>query len=313
MKVSVSVATYNGERFLADQLDTLRSQLQEPDEVVITDDGSADGTCAEASAYIARFHPDDSWKLIRNEENKGYARNFLENCVAATGDVVFFCDQDDLWETDKIRTMVKTLEEHPEIDLLASNLRPFYEEEGARQFDDKVLAEMKDDGSVDRFNTANGFHLKRSGCTMCFRHSFLDEVMPYWEPGWAHDEFLWKMACVTDSCAILQRFTTNRRMHSGNATNIKKRTRDWRLRQLDDMARWNASLKRYAQDKRLDPEGMSRIEKFDEALALRKKLLTKRNPFLWLKLWRRYADCYPRKKGLYLDLYLVFFKESHRN
>ena len=141
----------------------------------------------------------------------------------------------------------------------------------------------------------------------------LDEVMPYWEPGWAHDEFLWKMACVTDSCAILQRFTTNRRMHSGNATNIKKRTRDWRLRQLDDMARWNASLKRYAQDKRLSPEGMSRIEKFDEALALRKKLLTKRNPFLWLKLWLRYADCYPRKKGLYLDLYLVFFKESHRN
>ena len=56
MKVSVRVATYNGERFLADQLDTLRSQLQEPDEVVITDDGSADGICAEASAYIARVH-----------------------------------------------------------------------------------------------------------------------------------------------------------------------------------------------------------------------------------------------------------------
>ena len=313
-KASVVVTLYNGARFIQEQLDTLRNQSYPDIEVVIADDISKDQSVAIVKNYIEKYGLQKNWSIIVNEKNKGYSRNFLETCRLTTGDVIFFCDQDDRWNEDKIEIMMRTLECHPEINLLCCNITPFTEEGGARQLEQKFLDEMKNDNSVEVFGiNSDTFHCKRSGCTMCIRRSYYDKIMPYWTNSWAHDEFVWKMSCLDNSCAIVHNFATNRRMHLNNATNIKERSRKGRIDQIGDMINCCDAWLRYAVDTKASDDVLEKIEKYRSSLVIRQKLLIKRNPMIWIKLWRNYQDCYPRKKGLYLDLYLVFFKTCRKN
>ena len=65
----------------------------------------------------------------KNKENKGYSLNFSDAMKESHGDIVFLCDQDDIWHLDKIKVMSEIMNSHPEIQLLASNVHPFYDGE----------------------------------------------------------------------------------------------------------------------------------------------------------------------------------------
>jgi len=313
-KASIVVTLYNGSRFILEQLESLRIQTYTNIEVIIADDVSKDNGMALVEKFIKENGLSANWKLIVNSQNKGYLKNFLETAALTTGDVIFFCDQDDVWNANKVEIMMQTLDEHLEVNMLCSNLVPFTEENGARKLNPKFLSEMKDDGTVDILGMVqNIFHCKRSGCTMCIRRSYYDQIIPYWISSWAHDEFVWKMACIDNCCGIVHRFTTNRRLHFDNVTNIKERTRDGRIKQLWEMIECNDSLLKYAVDRNADRRVVEKIKKYKKSLQKRTKLLISRNPIIWLSLWKNYAECYPRRTGLFLDLYLVFFKTCKMN
>ena len=76
MKVSVAMTTYNGELYLIEQLDSLREQEMKIDQLVICDDGSKDDTVKIVNEYISKYNLEDSWQIIQNEKNLGYADNF---------------------------------------------------------------------------------------------------------------------------------------------------------------------------------------------------------------------------------------------
>lgn len=100
MKMSIAMATYNGARYLREQLDSFAAQTRLPDELVVCDDGSSDDTLniLEEFARTAPFQV----RIFRNDVNLGYAQNFaraLERCV---GDLVFLSDHDNVWFEDKI-------------------------------------------------------------------------------------------------------------------------------------------------------------------------------------------------------------------
>lgn len=102
-RVSIAMTTYNGVRFLREQLATLEAQTLLPYEVIISDDGSTDGThdiLADAAASSLNI------VVHRNEQRLGWRRNFFEAMSRCTGDLIQFCDQDDLWEPTKIEEMV---------------------------------------------------------------------------------------------------------------------------------------------------------------------------------------------------------------
>ncbi len=100
MTVSVALATYNGEKYVIEQLNSLLNQSRQPDEVIIIDDCSTDSTPQIVRDYISAHSL--PWKFSVAESNSGYKKNFY-NCIKATsGDVVFLCDQDDVWYPDKI-------------------------------------------------------------------------------------------------------------------------------------------------------------------------------------------------------------------
>ena len=115
MKVSVIMATYNGRKFINEQIESIYSQTKKPDEVLIYDDGSTDETCEIIDAFIKQHGLENSWKIKRNISNKGVVLNFLDGAEEATGEIIFYADQDDIWDKKKIELMMQGFAEHPEM------------------------------------------------------------------------------------------------------------------------------------------------------------------------------------------------------
>lgn len=107
MTLSVVLCTYNGEKFLREQLDSVLSQTLLPDEIVVSDDCSNDNTWDILLEYKEK-NP-SLFRLFRNEENIGAHANFRKLFHYASGELVAICDQDDIWLPKKLESCVKEL------------------------------------------------------------------------------------------------------------------------------------------------------------------------------------------------------------
>lgn len=104
--VSIVMCTYNGEKYLREQLDSIVNQTYPIKELLVQDDCSTDGTCDIVREYAQRY---PYIRLIQNERQLGCNRNFYTAMQKADADFVAFSDQDDIWEPDKIAIQVETL------------------------------------------------------------------------------------------------------------------------------------------------------------------------------------------------------------
>ena len=111
MTVSVCMCTFQGEKYIQKQLDSIYEQTKRPDEVIICDDGSGDRTLPLIEDFIQKHHLEGKWNLRRNPENLGYLANFYYACSLCTGDIVFFADQDDVWYPEKLEKMYSVFEQ----------------------------------------------------------------------------------------------------------------------------------------------------------------------------------------------------------
>ena len=107
MRISVCMATYNGEKYIKDQLSSILQQISDYDEIIISDDHSTDNTLD-----IVRNINDKRINLFINEGEKGFTSNFENALKKATGDIIFLSDQDDIWLPEKTSTMVSYLQEY---------------------------------------------------------------------------------------------------------------------------------------------------------------------------------------------------------
>lgn len=108
---SVALATYNGARFLREQLESLADQSHLPAELVVGDDGSTDETLAILEEF--RKRAPFPVRIHCNETNLGYARNFLATAQRCRGDWIAFCDQDDVWLPNKLADVATAVENTP--------------------------------------------------------------------------------------------------------------------------------------------------------------------------------------------------------
>lgn len=113
MKISVALCTYNGEEFIAEQLDSIAAQTKKIDEIVCCDDGSTDRTIEILEVFSRSF--DGKFVLINNPTQLGARKNFEKALGLCTGDIIFLSDQDDAWMPGKIASMHRLFEEMPDI------------------------------------------------------------------------------------------------------------------------------------------------------------------------------------------------------
>lgn len=213
MKISIAMATYNGAAYLEEQLQSFLEQSRLPDELVVTDDASTDGTLDVIRAFAARAPFDVRW--TRNDENLGYAANFSKALGHASGDLVFLSDQDDVWYRDKLARIVAEFTQRPEALLVINDA-------------DIVTASFERTGSTRIAQLRRGgYPLEKfvQGACTAVRREVLDRALPV-PACYTHDSWLHAVCRLLDARVVLEEPLQAFRRHAGNASDsISSRTR----------------------------------------------------------------------------------------
>ncbi|WP_374285560.1 glycosyltransferase [Lactococcus sp.] len=222
MKTAVLMASYNGEKFIQEQLDSIKNQSLKPDYVLIRDDGSTDQTVQTVEKYIADNEL-QGWSIKRNEKNLGWRSNFralLLDSLELETDYVFFSDQDDTWKLDKNEKQVSIMEENGNIEVLSGDLEIVKLDEDAIiphffVFDDKDKEISKYPFSQDH---KTGF---RQGMTLAIKTEFVQDVMEFWESTFdslTHDILFERLSSILGTGYNLNQIVANHKRHGGNAS-----------------------------------------------------------------------------------------------
>lgn len=119
MRISIAMATYNGAKYLQEQLESLGAQTLVPHELVVCDDGSSDKTLDIIQGFAATVP--FPVRIYENETNLGFADNFFKAARLCEGDWVAFCDQDDVWLSNKLLDCASEIKRRPDIVMVLQN------------------------------------------------------------------------------------------------------------------------------------------------------------------------------------------------
>lgn len=318
---SVVMTCYNGVSVIRRQLDSLRNQTKEPDEVLIFDDASADKTAELVEEYIKKYHL-DSWKLIRNKENLGWKENFFRGALQCSYELIFFCDQDDEWQREKIEKMADIIGTNKNMNILACDYSIHY---GLHSVPMKKYRKKRKErtGPIGRYQfTTRFFQNPSPGCTYAVRKSFLHDIKRYWFPEAPHDEFIWLFAIMTDSAWFCNENLMTVFRGESNASDIKYKDIEMQIKNVEYIHTMMEILEEYVrginEEQNSGAKDLLSAEQKTEILKEGKKwcvrrmtLLKKRNPFLWLCMmpYRRYYNSF---RNCLSDLYLVLFGSFRR-
>lgn len=305
MKKSVAIATYNGEKYIIEQLESILHQTSSVQEVCICDDCSTDHTVSKIQSFIQEHNLEESWKISINDQNLGYASNFIQALKQTTGDLVFFCDQDDIWKEERVQEMEAIMEQHPHITLLGSEFEPFSVSKQALQVPKWELKQMKHDGSLEKmeWNPQNIF-IGAQGCTMCVRQSFVQDILPYWYKGWAYDEFVWKLSLSSQSLYMFHQDTLKRRLHENNTSLNKMHTMSVRVKFLEDLLKSHQATYQFAQDHGFVNQ-YKLLEKNIRATQDRIDLLKHKKLYKTIPLTLFYRECYHKKRAILVEMWMA--------
>jgi len=219
--VSIAVCTYNGERFLQAQLDSLLAQTHRPQQIVIRDDVSSDGTLALLQAFVPRAEAAGiAVDLQVNPQNVGYRRNFDGALRACTGEIIFLCDQDDVWHADKLARFCAVFAARPA--LLALHCDAQLIDAAGQPLPGALFDALHYTAAErERMHAGDGFRLmlKRNlmtGAAMAFRRQVLADALPLPATGWVHDAWIGTLAAMRGQIDSLPDALIGYRLHGGN-------------------------------------------------------------------------------------------------
>lgn len=226
LKVSIAMCTYNGANYISEQLRSLLAQTRLPDEIIICDDNSTDET-----VQIILEMNSSLIKLQRNTTNLGSTLNFQQALHMCTGDIIFLADQDDIWNCNKIETMLPQFAKE-NVGIVFSN---------ATVVDHRLnpigsLWELLDLSAEELLALSNGngpdVLARRSlitGMCMAVRREALEGTFPF-VPLWVHDEWIAFIVSATWSIVPINEPLALYRQHVNQQIGVKKKSFCMRLR-----------------------------------------------------------------------------------
>lgn len=209
--ISVCMATYNGERFLRRQLETILPQLAAGDELVIADDSSTDGTVA-----IIRSYDDPRIRLFTGNRFRSPVFNFEFALQQARGNILVLADQDDVWLENKLAVVRDRFAAPPSGPVLIA-LDGYVVDEAEQVIADSIFA---------RLNAGPGFlknlwNNRYLGCCLAFNRELLDVALPFPRRIPMHDIWLGQLCQLVGSAEFVPEKTILYRKHGASLTDFK--------------------------------------------------------------------------------------------
>lgn len=228
--ISVCMATYNGEKYVKEQVVSILEQLSSEDELIVSDDNSTDKTIE-----IIKKLNDPRIKIFSNELERGYTRNFENAINKSSGDVIFLADQDDVWCENKVELMLSLLNDAT---LVISDTRVV----------DAELNTLKESHFAEHGVKTGFLHnflkTRYIGACMAFKRELLDKALPFPKNQklCAHDywialigEAYYKVALVNEPLMLYRRHGNNALTGGEGSTrslSMKLKTRSYCALQL---------------------------------------------------------------------------------
>lgn len=210
-RISVCLATYNGSLYIKEQLESILSQLESTDEVIISDDCSTDKTLAIVEAF-----DDARIKILSGIRFASPIKNFENALKCAIGDIIFLSDQDDVWLPNKVRVMTSYFQEY---DVVVSNC----------SIVDKDLNVIKEKfylSASDRTGFFNNLYDNHYlGCCMAFKKEVLDTVLPFPKKIAMHDIWIGLCAEVFYRSVFVDEVLLLYRRHGQNASPTSEKSK----------------------------------------------------------------------------------------
>lgn len=209
--ISVCMATYNGGKFIREQLESILSQLPTDAEVIVADDGSTDDTL-----LVVESLKEPRVRVLPAEKHLGVIYNHERALQASKGEFIFLADQDDIWLPGKVEKVLAALKDADLVIHDAWMLRPS-EPSGSSWVRDGKLSEIR---PYTKGVFANWWKNSFTGCCMAFRRSILDRALPFPRNLPMHDQWLGFVAEKFFRVSYVTEPLIEYRQHSGNATHI---------------------------------------------------------------------------------------------
>lgn len=205
--ISVCITTYNGEKYIKEQLASILSQLSSEDEVILSDDNSSDNTID-----IVKSMNSQKIQIFKNvDASSGYTSNFENAIKHAKGDYIFLSDQDDVWKPDKVTKMKQALQISDfvvsDASVVDSELKPIYTSFFSSRKPFKSLL-----GNILKFGYL--------GCCFAFRKNILNKALPFPDnhKKCTHDNWLFLIAKAFYKVTILEDKLIYYRRHEDNTS-----------------------------------------------------------------------------------------------
>ena len=225
LKLSIAMTTYNGSKFILEQLQSIASQSLLPDEIIICDDCSKDNT----TEIIERFKENShlNIKLIKNPNNLGVIKNFEKAITETTGDIIFLSDQDDYWFPQKLRVYTDAFENNKDVDFIFSDVQIADKYLNVKSgslfsYEQKSNPERFVDDNHTNIMSFISMKLSASGATIAFRSKLRSFILPIPEINHLlHDGWIEKIALSTSKCMMLAAPYSKYRQHGNNFDGYK--------------------------------------------------------------------------------------------
>ena len=247
-KISVVMATYNGEMYIESQLESIANQTLQPDEIIISDDCSSDSTVHIINQIKTKLKI--PIKLFINEKNVGYINNFRKALSKVTGNYIFLCDQDDIWECDKVKeTIIEMKINNAEVACTGFRLI-----DGNGNFIKNLSVYNSDPicGYKNWTNKTYQIPLKRliwgnfsPGCTYCFSNNVLAEFMKIKNIEVSHDFQILLIGANQQAAIYIDKPLSRYRLHSNNTIGMNKKEKKKKRHFEPRLSRFLKELSKY--------------------------------------------------------------------
>lgn len=204
---SVAMATYQGMPYITAQIDSILAQLAPEDELVISDNGSTDGTLDYLQS-IAQTDP--RVRILSLTSEKGILPNFQNALQECKGDIIFLCDQDDIWKPEKMNTISKLFDKQPNLMAVQSDAE-IINAKGERIASSFFSQRKCGPGLWKNFHKNTW-----QGCSMAFRRSLLAVALPFPRKIPMHDVWIGMLSEIAGDVIFLPEILTSYRRHSDN-------------------------------------------------------------------------------------------------
>ncbi len=293
MRTSIVMSTYNGEKYIIEQLDSIRQQTISPDNVIIRDDKSTDGTAVIIEQYIKEYGL-NNWFFSINEQNTGWKKNFYRLIDECDADLIFLADQDDIWNRRKLELMIPVMQ-NENINVLVSD---YYQQSSNLDINYKCKTSF-----VTRQLSFNSkfMWVNYPGCSYCIRKKYFNTIKKWWREWLPHDAFLFRNAKLDGSLYYINCKLIQHRMHGNNAGTPKKMSQ-----QKDDLQYYYDILQLFINrvvEEKMSSEKLNILQNANLWLDNRKQLYETKSFLDFVKL-SKFRSFYPHFKTYIKEFFI---------